>query len=144
MKLQIAVPAPAMAVAFATLVTGAAQAQPASVDNVVAVAKPVHYTGPCPGVIQFVGTIFSASPATVSYRWERSDGVTSEPRTVFVSGGSKTVETTWRLGTPTKVVRGSQRLRVLSPGDTYSTEASFAVACGAAANHVPWGLRPGD
>lgn len=144
MKLQNVVPLAALAVSLAAVGAGASQAQPASVDNVVAVAKPVHYTGPCPGVIQFVGTIYASTPTTVSYRWERSDGVASEPQKVFVSGGSKTVQTTWRLGTGAKVVRGSQRLRVLSPGDTYSTEASFAVACGAAANNVPWGARPGD
>jgi hypothetical protein len=47
------------------------------------------------------------------------------------------VTTTWRLGTPAKVVHSSARLRVFTPGDVYSSEASFTVACGGAKEPTP-------
>jgi len=119
--------------AISALIVGAfaivARAQPPSVENVTVRATPTRYTGPCPGLIHFAGTITVSAPTTVSYRWERSDGQTSPVETAYVNR-SRTVETNWRLGTSGKVVRGGQRLRVFTPGDVYSIEATFSVACG--------------
>jgi len=106
-----------------------AQAQSPTVETVTATATPTRYTGPCPGVIHFAGTITVSAPTNVSYRWERSDGETGPVEKAFVNH-SHTVETSWRLGTSGKVVRGGQRLRVFTPGDLYSIEATFSVACG--------------
>jgi hypothetical protein len=121
-----------------------ARAQPQSVDNVTAVAKPAHYTGPCPGEVHFLGKIFAGVPTTVSYRWERSDGEVGPVQKVLVSGGSHSIETVWRVGVRGKVFRGGERLRVLSPGDTYSIEATFSVACGGTVDPMAAALRPGD
>jgi len=119
--------------AIAALILGAfaegARAQPSAVENVTATATPTRYTGPCPGVIHFAGTITVSAPTTVSYRWERSDDETSPVEKAFVNR-TRTVETNWRLGTSGKVVRGGQRLRVFTPADIYSIEATFSVACG--------------
>jgi hypothetical protein len=114
-----------------------AAAQAASVGAVTAVARPAHYTGPCPGVITLTGTIATSAPTTVSYRWERGDGSVGPVRSVHVGDAPREVTTTLRLGTPAKVVHGSARLRVLSPGNVYSGEASFTVACGGAKEPTP-------
>jgi hypothetical protein len=114
-----------------------AAAQPVSVGNVTAIARPTRYTGPCPGVVTLTGSISTSAPATVSYRWERGDGSVTPVREVRVGGAPRTVTTTWRLGTPAKVVHASVRLRVFSPGDVYSSEASFTVACGGAKEPTP-------
>ena len=122
---------------FALAAAQAAAAQPASVGNVTAVARPTHYTGPCPGVIALVGTIATSAPTTASYRWERGDGSVGPVLSVHVGSTPRTVTTTWRLGTPAKVVHSSVRLRVFTPGDVYSSEVSFTVACGGAKEPTP-------
>jgi hypothetical protein len=114
-----------------------AAAQPVSVGNVTAVARPTHYSGPCPGVVTLTGTISTSAPTTVSYRWERGDGSVGPVLSVHVGRAPHIVTTTWRLGTSAKVVHASARLRVFSPGDVYSSEASFTVACGGAKEPTP-------
>ena len=114
-----------------------AAAEPVSVGNVTAIARPTHYTGPCPGAVTLTGTIATSAPVTVSYRWERGDGSATPVREVRVGDAPRVVTTTWRLGTPAKVVHASVRLRVFSPGDVYSSEASFTVACGGAKEPTP-------
>jgi|SRR5579859_1333177 len=117
---------------------GAARAaEPVSVGNVTAAARPTHYTGRCPGVVTLTGTIATSAPTTASYRWERGDGSVGPVLSVHVGAGPRTVTTTLRLGTPAKVVHASARLRVFTPGDVYSSEASFTVACGGAKEPTP-------
>jgi hypothetical protein len=127
-----------LAVALATVAAArVAAAEPASVANVTAVASPTHYIGACPGVITFTGTIATSAPTTASYRWERGDGSVGPVLNAHIGKAPRTVTTTWRLGTPAKVVHGSARLRVFTPGDVYSSEASFTVACGGAKEPTP-------
>jgi len=114
-----------------------ALAQPASVGGVTAVARPTHYSGPCPGVVTLTGTIATSAPTTASYRWERGDGSVGPVVNVHVGRAPRVVTSTWRLGTPAKVVHASARLRVFTPGDVYSSEASFTVACGGAKEPTP-------
>lgn len=114
-----------------------AAAEAASVGGVTAVARPTHYVGPCPGVVTLTGSITTSAPTEVSYRWERGDGSVTPMRSVHVGSAPRVVTTTWRLGTPAKVVHASARLRVFSPGDVYSNGASFTVACGGAKEPTP-------
>jgi hypothetical protein len=114
-----------------------ARAEPVSVGAVTATARPTHYTGACPAAVTLTGTIATSAPATVSYRWERGDGSVGPVLNVHVGTAPREVTTTWRLGTPVKVVHASARLRVFSPGDVYSSEASFTVACGGAKEPTP-------
>ena len=123
---------------------GGVPARAASVTYLTAAADPVHYRGPCPGAVRFVGTIHVSGPMTVSYRWERGDGGVTPPRKIVIAGRSQKVETVWRLGTRAKAVRGSMRLRVLDPESLYSGEASFTVACGGAIDPMAGGRRPDD
>jgi hypothetical protein len=133
-----------LVIGFLASIAGSSPAWAASVTYLTAAADPVHYKGPCPGSVRFVGTIHVSGPMTVSYRWERGDGGVTPPRKVSISGRSQNVETVWRLGTRAKAVRGSMRLRVLDPESLYSGEASFTVACGGAIDPMVGGRRPDD
>jgi hypothetical protein len=101
-----------------------------AINHVVAVAKPRHYEGPCPASIEFAGTIFVNHPATVSYRWERSDHATGPVETIVIRSAGQGVYTHWQLNRPPgQVFHGSQTLHVLSPGDFISNPAEFTVVC---------------
>ena len=110
------------------LVASSATAQ--AINHIEARATPTHYSGPGPGTVRFNGRIVVNYRTMVSYRWERSDGGTGPVQSVSVGAGGAAVSTTWRLGSPGKVIHGSERLRVLSPGDAYSGEVTFTMACG--------------
>jgi hypothetical protein len=100
------------------------------VDHVVTIAKPPTYVGPCPTAVEFIATIFVTRPATVSFRWERSDHATGPVQTVHISGAGMGVKTLWHLGgKPGTVIRGAETLHVLSPGDAYSNAAEFTATC---------------
>ena len=85
------------------------------------------FTGPCPKTIHFWGTIAATGPGTVTYRWERSDNTTatSPEIIVFTAAGSKTVTNLWTRGEGT----GWQRLHVLTPNDTVSSQIDFVMTC---------------
>jgi hypothetical protein len=88
------------------------------------------FTGPCPKTIHFWGTIAANGPGIVTYRWDRSDNATSTataPETViFTAAGSRTVTNLWTRGEGT----GWQRLHVLTPNDTLSSQIDFVMTCG--------------
>src|SRR5438132_10264554 len=83
---------------LACLFLATAEAQQYTVTKVVVIAKPNTYVGPCPATIEFLGTIFVSRPATVEYRWERSDGVMGPRESVDIRSAGKGVTTTWKLG----------------------------------------------
>jgi hypothetical protein len=115
----------------AMLIGGAAaQAQMPPVNRVTAAARPAHYDGRCPASIEFVGTIFMNYQATVSYRWERSDGASGPVETVVVQGPRQGAVTRWQLRRPVgEVFQGVETLHVLSPIDIYSNPAKFQMVC---------------
>jgi hypothetical protein len=104
--------------------------QPPAVNKVTAIAKPSRYDGNCPASIEFIATIVVNYPATVSYRWERSDHATGPVQTVNIRSAGQGVVTRWQLSRQIgEVFSGWQRLHVLSPGDSYSNEANFTLIC---------------
>ena len=106
-----------------------ALAQAPPVTRVVAAARPPRYEGPCPARFEFVGTIYSSYPITVTYRWERSDHATGPVQSVRVQG-TQNVVATWQLGGgPGRVFHGSETLHVLSPVNMYSNPANFSMFC---------------
>ncbi|HYN97613.1 MAG TPA: hypothetical protein VES42_27560 [Pilimelia sp.] len=83
-------------------------------------------------LITFTGTVTVDGPATLTYRWERSDGgvdtVPHEPL-VYPSGGSKTVSRTWyRTGVAGEVLRGGQTL-VVQGAAPASGSAAYQLTC---------------
>lgn len=105
-------------------------AKPPVIDHVAAVARPAHYDGKCPASIEFDGTIVLHSPATVSYRWERSDRATSHVETARMSGGSRLVTTTWKFSRPPgRAFHAAETLHVLSPVNVRSSPAEVTLVC---------------
>jgi Carboxypeptidase regulatory-like domain len=89
---------------------------------------PTTYTGSCPAVFTFTGTISSAVAGTVTYRWLRSDGATAPVETIaFAEPGTQTVTTTWTLSPAT--FNGWQRLSLISPTSAVSNQANFTLTC---------------
>jgi hypothetical protein len=98
-----------------------------AVTSVTASASSPSYSGPCPYQFNFSATITTNGPGMVIYQWERSDGASSAPQTVyFGSAGSIVVTTYWFLGAPGP---GWERVRILSPNSILSNEAFFILNC---------------
>jgi hypothetical protein len=110
---------------YYTLNCGTATGSP--VTGVIVGVDQYPYTGPCPKTIHFWGTITVNGPCTVTYRWERSDGSQSaSPETIaFTGAGSQTVANLWTRGEGT----GWQRLHILTPNDTVSSQVDFVMTC---------------
>jgi hypothetical protein len=107
-----------------------ARAQMPPVNRATAAARPANYDGRCPASIEFVGTIFMNYQATVSYRWERSDGASGPVETVVVRGPRQRAVTRWQLRRPVgEVFRGVETLHVISPVNLYSNPAQFQLVC---------------
>ena len=123
-------PAPALLAALTALL-GAAPAWAAVTAATLAPDKAVFH-GDCPAKITFTGKITANGPATVTYRFTRSDGATDTVlKTLhFAGAGSKTVSTTWTLGGPSRPnIEGWQAVKVLSPNALESGHADFKVSC---------------
>jgi len=94
-------------------------------------ANPVAYNGACPGVITFTGKIKSTAPATVRYRWIRSDGAIAPIKSItFTAAGTKTVTTTWTLGGASlPAYSGWEAVKILVPVTLTSNKAAFTLKC---------------
>lgn len=75
---------------------------------------------------QFQGSITTDSAGKISYRWERSDGASSPMQTIAADkAGTYTASDFWDLAGMN--YSGWMRLHVLSPSDTSSNQANFAL-----------------
>jgi len=95
------------------------------VTGIVVGVDQYPFTGPCPKTIHFWGIITTNGPGTVTYRWERSDGATAPETITFTAAGSQAVTNLWTRGEG----NGWQRLHVLTPNDTISSQIDFAMTC---------------
>jgi hypothetical protein len=106
-------------------------APPTPAASARASVDPPSYSGPgCPRVFTFTGQIrVSTGPATVQYRWIRSDGGVGPTSQIAFSGSGpqeQTVSTTWGLGTS-----GThwEAVEILSPNSSQSNHATFTLNC---------------
>ena len=93
---------------------------------------PKDYKDVCPTKFIFTGAIITDGPATVTYRWERSDGATSPVQTLnFGAAGTQTVQTTWQLGGSGMTFSGWEVIHVLTPNNMYSEKlpTAFNLIC---------------
>jgi len=98
-----------------------------AVSGVTAGVEPVNFTGSCPKTFSCSAIITVNGPGTVTYRWERSDGLASSTQTaVFAAAGSQMVTTGWP-----RESSGSYwvRVRTLSPNEVVSNQANFTLNC---------------
>jgi hypothetical protein len=102
--------------------TSAAQVLSFRVTNPTADVSPDVITS-CPITLSLQGTVTANQPGTVTYRWERSDGVLLPLNNLtFSTAGTKTVTDTWGINYFTG---GWARLKIVSPETTQSSQASF-------------------
>jgi hypothetical protein len=101
--------------------------EPLTVTSITLSPDPKEYTGPCPGLIKFQGTITATGHGALTYRFARSDGAIAPIETLSFNGpGTKTVESSWYLGAP---YDGWQSLMVLTPTPLESAPARFDLKC---------------
>jgi hypothetical protein len=111
------------------LVQVAGSPPPASfaVTDVSASVDLPSFSGSCPRQFNFAAIITANGSGTVTYQWERSDGSSFMPQTVyFGSAGSIVVTAYWII--PTSYT-GWERVRILSPNSMQSNEAVFTINC---------------
>jgi hypothetical protein len=73
---------------------------PFKVSSIVLTSSPASYIGVCPKTFTIKAEITVTSTGKVTYKWKRSDGFTSELKSVtFDSKGTKTVQFDWVLTT---------------------------------------------
>ena len=98
-----------------------------AVTNVVVTVTPVTYTNACPGVFNFSANITANGAGTVTYHWERSDGISKTPQTITFSGaGTRTVTDQWASAPKGP---GWEILHVTAPNDFISNQATFTNSC---------------
>ena len=113
---------------------GATTTTAAVTSNVSAVSgSPASFEGTCPVSVTFSGRIsVSGGPATVTFRWVRSDGAAGETRALRFTGSgaqSRTVRTVMAVGGPGENATAWAQLRVLSPTAKTSARANVSAAC---------------
>jgi hypothetical protein len=98
-------------------------------------AAPKSFTGGCPKVITFKGTISASnwSPTAlkhVQFNFTRSDGALSPVQTLRFSGNAtKAVSTTWTLGGPKTKYSGWEAIHITYPTTLDSNKAHFKLKC---------------
>lgn len=108
--------------------SGATEAKGASVVAVSLRAERLAITNRCPATVDFRGSIKMDGRGVVKYTFERSDGATAPVYTLFfASAGTQEVSTSWTLG---RSYSGYEKLKVLAPNVTESSEARFNLNCG--------------
>jgi hypothetical protein len=116
-----------LALSFACAV---AHTQERAVTKAEVFAKPNVYNGACPADIKFIATIsVSRRPLTVTYQWERSDGVKSAPEKVEVTSHSRSINVTWKVGSPGSKTTVWEKLHVVSPTGMSSEKGEATLNC---------------
>lgn len=102
-------------------------------------ASPTRYSGKCPGVITFKGTISARKAGRVQYKFIRSDGAFAPIQTLsFAAPGTKHVSTTWTLGGPgLPSYNGWEAIQIVYPASVQSNHANFSLRCGGQARAKP-------
>jgi hypothetical protein len=89
------------------------------------------YKGPCPITAGFGGYIRASGPGSVTYKFVRSDGGESAPKTIrFDKASYQEVRTSWRLGgAGFSAEERWVAIKILSPVEMESNQARFKVIC---------------
>jgi hypothetical protein len=96
------------------------------VTEVAVSAEPATYSGSCPKVVKFEGSIRVNGAGHVEYRWESESGTGALMSHDFAQAGVKYVEMTQTLSSSKS---GWIRLRILSPNSVVSDKAHFSIIC---------------
>jgi hypothetical protein len=114
----------------------------ASVTDAFIQLAPTQHRGNCPVTINVQGRFRVTGPATVRYRFRRSDGASTPVKTLHADhAGTYDVWSSWTLG---RDYDGWMRLEVLSPTHRFSRRAHFSIRCEAAGGHGSQGSGQGE
>lgn len=94
--------------------------------------SPAAHTGPCPALLTFRGKISVNRPATVHYRFVRSDNTRTKPEVLtFEEAGTKEVTDTWRFENTARAptFSGWEAIQVSFPMKAQSNVAYFTGSC---------------
>lgn len=84
------------------------------------------YTGTCPITATFTAAVSTNLPATITYQWERSDGIVNGPFSANVGTTPFNVQDQW-LSIPSGPTW--ERIVILSPNNLQSNQQNFANNC---------------
>ncbi len=84
------------------------------------------YTGTCPVTVTFYAVLTTNRATSVSYQWERSDGIVNGPYSLNIGGTSAAIADQWKL-----IPSGNrwERVVILTPNSTSSNQTSFTNNC---------------
>ena len=98
-----------------------------AVRNVVISASPATYSGVCPTTISVTGTLTVNKAGTVKYHFVRSDGSTSDIKTLtFSAGGSQTITDSYSAS-----ASGYDTVYIDDPNHQSIGSASYSLTCSA-------------
>ncbi len=114
-------------------------------------AYPETSNGPCPVTVTVKFQALLKTPATFTYRWERSDGVADTAVHAPVANDAShpaRLDTTVKLGVREPQFhpyKGWVKMHILTPFDFLSAPVNFTIDCGAPIPHTTNGTsgRPG-
>jgi len=110
--------------------TEPAQLAAGTITGISLQAVPDTFRGSCPATIRFEGEIRVTGPATITYRFVRSDNATGPIQTITADrAGSLPVLTEWHLGGLGSSYSGWEQLIVLNQSGASSGQARFSLAC---------------
>lgn len=96
-----------------------------AVRNVVITASPATYSGVCPTTITVTGNITVNKAGTVKYHFVRSDGSSSEIKTLtFTAGGSQAISDSYQASTT-----GYDTVYIDEPNHQTLGYASYTITC---------------
>lgn len=107
---------------------------PTTTPGVVNIENSVNPTtsNACTQNFVFSAKMYTNGPATVKYKWLRSDGASAPEQTItFSDAGMQTVTTTWSRGpiAAGETATGWERIEILSPGSGLSNLAEYTLTC---------------
>ncbi len=84
----------------------------------------------CPYEITWTAKIKANKAGTVTFHWDRSDGATMDPIDLdFSAAGTKTVETTWKLGAAPNTVHVWERIYIDEPNHQAFPKVNVTLKC---------------
>ena len=103
------------------------------VTSVRVEASEREFSGRCPHTFEFTGYIQVNRSGTVRYRWLRSDdSVSAESTLTFAAPGTKTVTSTWSLGSSGSMSHFVDRwkaIEIIAPNSMRSNNALITLKC---------------
>ncbi len=115
---------------FVKITVGKPTSLPFAVISVPTTVDVETFSGACPTTFNFEAKIKTSNAGLVKYHWKFSDGSSSSVKSLtFDEAGTKTVTTTWTLGSPSMSYAGWARIYIDEPNHQDFGKATFTMNC---------------